>query len=154
MELKDKILDFVSGCLTSEEHFVVDVEVSASKRPTITVILDGDKGISIDHCSKVSRELGAWLEENNLLESAYVLEVSSPGVDSPLRMPRQFLANMGRTLQVSLKDGQIHKGKLMDYGEQKLTLMPEKAKKAKAPEPQAIEVELENIKTAVVLVQF
>ncbi len=154
MDLKTKILAFVESCLERPEHFVVSVSISASKRPTVAVVLDGDKGVDIDTCSKVSRALGAWIEENNLFEQAYILEVGSPGVDSPLVLPRQFLANVGRKVQLTLKDGSQIEGRLTEYSLEKMTLQPDAPKKAKSPLPQPIEIQTDNVKTAIVKVEF
>jgi ribosome maturation factor RimP len=78
--------------------FIVEVSVVAG--PKVTVYLDGDQGISIGRCSKISRWLEAYLDESKLIGEKYRLDVSSPGVSRPLQSPRQYPQHIGRTLTV------------------------------------------------------
>jgi ribosome maturation factor RimP len=55
----------------------------------LIILLDGDNGIGIDECAQVSRHVGFHLEEENVIETAYNLEVSSPGIDTPFRCHHQ-----------------------------------------------------------------
>ena len=84
-------------------HFVVEVKISPDLK-RIGVALDGDTGVDIDFCAAVSRELGNELETLEDL-GAYVLEVSSPGADAPMKLLRQFPKHVGRELKVVLNDG-------------------------------------------------
>ena len=67
--------------------FIIEVKFLPNGR--LTVLLDGDKGIGIAECVQVSRYVGFKLEEENTIEQAYNLEVSSPGIDFPLSSARQ-----------------------------------------------------------------
>ncbi len=159
MELKDKILDFVSSHLEKPEHFVVSVSIQKSARPKIEIILDGDKGVDIDTCSKINRLVGLWIEEQGLMESSYVLEVSSPGVGEPLLLPRQYAANLGRTLQVTRTDGSILVGKLLEFKPDVLILETNQPKKTKSSKNQnttapLIEIPFSDIKKAIVVIEF
>ena len=136
MEWRAKIAEVLEPYLEGGRFFVVDVQVSASRiKPKVTVLLDSDTGITIDECAEVSRKLGQRLEELNWFETAYTLEVSSPGVDFPLTSRRQYLKHVGRQLQVSRRDGTTRTGTLQEVGEQTLTLLeaPPKGKKKLAP---------------------
>lgn len=93
--------------------FVVDVTLKGNVgNQRLLIELDGDDGISIDRCGKVSRQLGSYLEEKDLIPGKFILEVSSPGADKPLMDPRQYKKHIGRELSVEKKEGEIVKGML------------------------------------------
>ncbi|OWK69438.1 ribosome assembly cofactor RimP [Pedobacter sp. AJM] len=113
------------------ELFLVEVKMLPNHKLIIHV--DGDEGISIQDCVVISRHVGFHLEEENVIEQAYNLEVSSPGVGEPLKLNRQYIKNIGRTLSVKLKDGLKKEGKLLEVAEDNLLLeesVKEKGKKA------------------------
>jgi len=113
------------------ELFLVDVKMLPNNKLIIQV--DGDEGISIQDCVAISRHVGFHLEEENTIEQAYNLEVSSPGVGEPLKLNRQYLKNIGRTVGLKLKDGKKKEGKLLQVAEDSLTIeesVKEKGKKA------------------------
>ncbi|WP_421942209.1 ribosome assembly cofactor RimP [Pedobacter sp.] len=113
------------------ELFLVDVKMLPNNKLIIQV--DGDEGISIQDCVAISRHVGFHLEEENTIEQAYNLEVSSPGVGEPLKLNRQYLKNIGRTVGLKLKDGKKREGKLLQVAEDSLTIeesVKEKGKKA------------------------
>lgn len=106
MTLKEKISNIITErIITNPEIFLVEVLVSDKAKQKIVVLLDGDKGVDIDQCAEVSRQLGEIIEAELLIEDAYILEVSSPGLDFPLKFPRQYTANIGRMLRVETKEG-------------------------------------------------
>ncbi|MNK26311.1 Ribosome maturation factor RimP [compost metagenome] len=115
------------------ELFLVDVKMLPNNKLIIHV--DGDEGISIQDCVAISRHVGFHLEEENAIEQAYNLEVSSPGVGEPLKLVRQYSKNVGRTLGIKLKDGLKKEGKLLAVTENDLLIeesVKEKGKKAVA----------------------
>lgn len=91
----------------------------------LRVFIDAESGVTLNHCSDVSRELGNYLDVEDCIEHAYHLEVSSPGLERPLRSIQDFLRFTGKTARVKLhheiagekifegvievvSDGQIH----------------------------------------------
>jgi ribosome maturation factor RimP len=76
------------------------------------ILVDGDKGIGIAECAQISRYVGFKLEEEDVIKTAYNLEVSSPGIDFPLTMTRQYTKNIGRDLAIKMMDGSKHEGTL------------------------------------------
>ena len=116
----------------------------------MVILLDSDEGIGIDQCGALSREIGALLDEK--IEDAYVLEVSSPGVDTPLRLARQYKKNVGRSVKVVLNDGQVIKGKLEMATEDSCEVLPESTKKKQVTEVQTIKYS--DIKQTTVQVSF
>lgn len=131
MELNQKIKEMAAKGLQNPSHFVVDVSVSKYKPTKITVFVDGDQGISIDDCANLSRLLAEQLDEQDLIKEAYTLEVSTPGIDHPLKLKRQYLANIGRNVKVQLTDKELLRGKLMNADEQKIILETQNKEKNK-----------------------
>ncbi len=130
--------------------FIVKVILKGNQgNQKLIVLLDGDEGITIDMCSKVSRGLSAVLEEKDLIDGKYFLEVSSAGLDFPLQFVRQYQKNIGRSLKVDLEDGTSVSGELKEVSEEKVVL-EEKVKK----EVLTHEVEFSDIKKSMVLVSF
>jgi ribosome maturation factor RimP len=150
MALREAVIKFLDEIISTTDYYLVDVVVSDSKiRKKITVFIDSDEGISIDECGDVSRQLGIELEE--IIDIAFVLEVSSPGADSPLKSERQYTKNIGRTLKVTLEDLSEIKGTLTQVSEGKITIEPEAKKKIK---PEAVTLLIEKIKEAKVVISF
>src|SRR5919199_1422138 len=99
MDDKARIIELLQPYLNDGEFYIVDVQVVGRQagRLKVTILLDSDTGITIDQCADISRRLGVEMDEGNFFgESAFTLEVSSPGVDFPLTFPRQFIRNIGR----------------------------------------------------------
>ncbi len=158
MALADQVLTLLQPYLEDGKYYVVDVQVSGLKlRPRISVLLDSDEGITIQECARISRKLANDLEAEALLDGAYTLEVSSPGVDQPLRLPRQYIKNTGRLLKVSLQDGEVLTGRLTGVSEGGIVLdllPPKKKPKAPVPAEPVREVKMEDIAGAWVQVEF
>ncbi len=144
--------------------FVLDARVSESPvRPKARVVLDGDDGVGIDECARVSRAINRQLEELMGEEASYVLEVTSPGADQPLTKPRQFPRHVGRTLAVTRQDGATVQGELRGATQTGISLAPEAPKRGKykqsaaevaAANPLSIEIPFTDIKSAVVVISF
>lgn len=111
-----------------EDLFIVSVKVQNKK---ITLLLDGDNGITIEDCAKVSRHVGYHLEEENLMTEAYQLEVGSAGLDAALVLDRQYQKNIGRNLLVKKVDGSKIEGKLIGANPTNLVISHEVKEKEK-----------------------
>ncbi|ARS37883.1 ribosome maturation factor [Pontibacter actiniarum] len=142
--------------LPESDLFIVDVAVSdSSVRPKITVLADGEQGITIDQCATISRRINKKIEETEGEEVSYVLEVSSPGTDFPLTQPQQFKRNTGRNLKIKLQDGSEKTGKLEEVTETGLNLMEEvKAKKGKKATYEPVQIPFGDIVKANVVISF
>jgi ribosome maturation factor RimP len=153
MELEQQISTLAEGKLTDARHFIVDVVVSARKGPKkILIIIDGDNGVSIDDCANVSRELSKTFDELALFEDSYLLEVSTPGVDYPLKLKRQYHKHIGRKLRVKL-EGKTIEGKLEAVGDDAITLLEETGS-GKKKETISTAINFSQIEKAFVLVSF
>ena len=151
MDLKEKIKELTLSSLTNPAHFLVDVIVSKHKPMKFTVILDGDNGITIDDCANVSRAVNSSLE--SLIEDQYALEISTPGLDHPLKLKRQFEKNKGRKLKVHLSNKSIVLGALQGVEEEKI-LVEAEVKEGKKMETKAMEIPFAEIEKAFVTVSF
>ena len=99
------LLEMLRDAISDQELFIVGITVSDSVMPKVTVTLDGPEGLAIQACATVSRRLARRIDEHYGEESAYSLEVTSPGADQPLTDPRQYPRHIGRSLALKLTDG-------------------------------------------------
>ena len=153
MELEDQIKQIAEQKLTDPSLFIVEVVVSARKGPKkVLVIVDGDNGVSIDDCAAISRDLSQTFDETGFFEDSYTLEVSTPGLDQPLKLKRQFVKNIGRRLKVKLAD-KIEEGKLDAVTDEAITLTKETGS-GKKKESTTISISFSQIEKAFVLVSF
>ena len=142
--IKSHIESLANELLDNEKLFIVEVQVATGKSNKITVILDGDEGVTIQDCSKLSRKLGNTLEENEDIDFAYILEVTSAGVDSPLLTERQYLKNIGREVKVKTAEGELL-GKLVDYKDSQLVMECKSGKKSPVVKKSINSSEIESI---------
>ncbi len=153
MELTDEIKKLAESHLKDESHFVVDIVVSLRNNPKkLLVILDGDKGINIDDCAELSRDLSNALDETTLVDGAFVLEVSTPGLDQPLKNIRQYVKNIGRNVKVKTKVNTVE-GKLSNVTENTIELI-QTTGSGKKKEEKVIKIAFEDIDKTFVLVSF
>ena len=95
-----------------------DVAVrAAGQRQLVQVVVDRDGGITLDDVADASRLVSGAMDEHDPLPSAYVLEVTSPGVDRPLTLPRHWRRNEGRLVDVRLADGTRVAGRVQSAGD-------------------------------------
>jgi ribosome maturation factor RimP len=125
MDLRNKIEELAASFLAPIGAFIVDIHIVPDhQRKVIQVYVDTDTGITIGQCSEISRQISAALELQNIIESSYVLEVSSPGINKSLKLLRQYKKNVGRQFRVRFQeeDGtrEIH-AKLLSVEESLLT---------------------------------
>ena len=140
--------------LLSEQS--ADFLVSLKVKPTnnIKIFLDSDEGISIEKCVKYNRKLYHKIEEAALFpDGNFSLEISSAGVDEPLKLNRQYLKNIGRTLLVTFADETQQEGKLLETTETDIVIESTTGKGKKAETHQHI-IPKEKIKSAIIQVQF
>jgi ribosome maturation factor RimP len=99
-----------------EGYFLVEIKIKPINN--IKVFLDGDNGITIEKCVQFNRAIYKKLETSDLFPSGdFSLEVSSPGLDEPIKSIRQYQKNVGRNVEVLLQDGNKKEGKLISLNE-------------------------------------
>ena len=97
-------------------YFLVEARIKPTNN--FKIFLDGDQGITIEKCVQFNRALYKKIEEANFFPSGdFSLEVSSPGLDEPLKLFRQYRKNIGRPVEVLMKDGTRKEGKLLEVTE-------------------------------------
>lgn len=138
----------------SPDKFVVDVLVSGKKLPRrVLVIIDGDEGVTIDDCADLSRILSKVFEDRAYFgDDNYLLEVSTPGLDHPLKFKRQYFKNTGRNLKVVTKDA-TKEGKLKEVTDERIVLVQETGT-GKKKETREIEIPFSEIEKTFVTVSF
>ena len=125
---------------------MVDVTLKGNEgNQKLTVTLDGDKGVQIDKCVEVSRKLGNWIEEKDLIPGKYNLEVTSAGMGVPLKIARQYKKNEGRQVEVTLTGGEKVTGKLVGSTDNDLTIAVEEKEQT---------IEFKEIEKTIVVVSF
>ena len=138
MDIEKRVRELAEEKITEigrPDLFLVSVKMLPNGK--LIILVDGDKGVGIADCAQISRYVGFRLEEDNVIEEAYNLEVSSPGLDAPLALPRQYVKNIGRTLAIKMADGSKREGKLSGLTEDAILVeenIKEKGKKAETVE--------------------
>lgn len=156
-QAKELIEDYINQNLESESHFLVQVNVGSEKAKDgkVQILIDSDSGITIEECASYSRKAGQFLEENDIFENAYTLEVASPGLDFPLNSDRQFIKNIGRTLLLEIESGNLPiEGRLASYQNGTLQVEVEEKLKGKKAQMKLVEIPADQIIKAKVTVSF
>jgi ribosome maturation factor RimP len=154
-DLKHVILDLVQKHLPDQAHFIVEVKIDRGADKTkILILVDADQGMTIAACASLSRALSGELETNENLDEAYILEVSSPGLDYPLTEKRQYQKNSGRSLKVYLLSGEEVVGKLKEVEEQGIKFVVTKKEKGKKSVEEEQSISFNEIKKSIVQVSF
>ena len=129
------------------------VETSVKPTNNIKVFVDADQGAAIDQLSRINRALYKWVEENLFPNGDFSIEVSSPGLDEALKLDRQYTKNIGRMVDIVLKNGLKKEGKLISVSENEIVIEEEQGKGKKKEVIQHIILK-EEIKTTKVQVKF
>lgn len=80
------------------------IELLGEGRPILRVYVESPSGATIDECARLSRQLGLALDVEDIISSAYILEVSSPGLNRPFFRPEQLAAYVGQAVEITLHD--------------------------------------------------
>ena len=107
MDIVKHIQELVEDKLKDTGGFLVEVKIQPHKK--ILVYVDKENGITISDCVKISRHLESNLESTGLLED-HELEVSSPGLDQPLKVLKQYYKYIGKKIRITTIDAKEKKG--------------------------------------------
>lgn len=155
MDFRAKVEQLVHEFLeTRKDLYLVDLKISAGD--DITVILDGDEGLSLQDCLDASRAVEFNLDRE---EHDFSLQVMSPGLSEPLKLPRQFKKNMGREIEVLLDSDEKIQGEVVAVDDEKVTLVlryrrPKLIGKGKEDVVENKEIPYTEIKKALVVIKF
>ena len=103
----DEIRSMAQRVVEGEKLELVDVEFKPSKsRSLLRIFIDKTGGVTLEDCENVSRQMSSLLDVQDIVKSAYVLEVSSPGLDRPFKTDRDYERNIGRFVRVHFTDAE------------------------------------------------
>jgi ribosome maturation factor RimP len=124
----DQTRDRLAGVLTDPLAAVgLDVEAveltAAGKRRMLRVAVDKDGGVTLDDIAAATKEVSRVLDDSDAMgEQPYTLEVTSPGIDRPLTLPRHWRRNESRLVKVTLADGETVTGRISGSDDERVTL--------------------------------
>ncbi len=119
-----QVIELLDGEFARAGYEIEDVVIDAQGRPPrITVIADGDTALDLDTIADLSRSASTLLDAVKSIESGYVLEVSSPGVDRPLTSEKHFRRARGRKVEIALADKTIVTGRVGEISDDTLRLV-------------------------------
>jgi ribosome maturation factor RimP len=122
--IEQKIGTLLEG---NPSHFLVEVRIKPTNN--IKVFIDGDEGVPLSALVQYNRKLYKDLEESGMYpDGNFSLEVSSPGLDEPLKLHRQYKKNIGRYVDITLQDASKKEGKLLEATEEGIVLETETGK--------------------------
>ena len=122
-----QVSELIEPILNEMRFELIDVEYLSDRgRWVLRIYIDKDGGVTLDDCARVSGELGDLIDIKNIIEHEYVLEVSSPGLNRPLKKETDFIRVIGKKIKIKTRmpvDGRRNfTGVLKDFKEQKLAL--------------------------------
>jgi ribosome maturation factor RimP len=151
---ENTIRSLVAEKIEGTEYYILELEIKPGNN--IKVELESMGPVSISDCVDISRQI-----EHNLDREAedFALQVSSPGIDKPLRDPRQYIKNVGRSLKVRLSEGEEVEGELMNADEKGIKLLTKRkervpGKKKKILIEEELDLTYPEIKQAKIKINF
>jgi len=153
MSLEEKVKSYAESHLPSSDYFLVDVIVKGTDPQKVLILLDGDNGVNIDACAALSRKVAADLEEEEVIEHAFTLNVSSPGLEHPIKLKRQYINNVGRRVKVLTTENKEIVGELMAVNEETIVVNAE-GKNGKKTTYKEQEIDFKEINKTNTLVSF
>jgi ribosome maturation factor RimP len=151
MSLSEKITELVQPVVESAGFFLEDVHVlSPGNHRIITCIVDGQTPLNLDQVTSVSRNISELLDTAEFMgETAFTLEVTSPGVDRPLTLARHWQKNINRLVRVVHLDGSVTAGRITSAESTHAILVEDIKGKSKEHT-----VEFADVKRATVEIEF
>jgi ribosome maturation factor RimP len=151
MALKDQIAELITPALQEAGYYLEDINVvSPGNHRIVTVIVDGETALNLDQVTVASKLVSELVDEATFMgETPFTLEVTSPGIDRPLTLPRHFAKNVTRLLKVTQSDGVVLTGRITSNTDLDVTLSVVEKKETKE-----VVIALSDIKRAVVEIEF
>jgi ribosome maturation factor RimP len=150
-----KEISKITENILSEDQFLVEAEMrGAESNPKVVLLIDSDSGMTIDACARLSRNVANEIEESDLFDSKYVLEVSSPGIDTPLKNRRQYIKNIKRTILVKTIHNEELEGQLISVEEDFITIQAKAKNRREKSETEETKIPFGDIVITKVLVSF
>ena len=152
LNLDTRIREILGDLLEEKSSYLVDLKVVPGQ--LVQVFVDRDPHITIEDCAWISRGLVKELNKEFPFSDQYVLEVSSPGMDQPLKVLRQYKKCVGREVAVLLISGLKKSGRLLYADEEKILLEETKDSKQREPRADQTEIPFLNIKSTRLVIKF
>ena len=147
--IKENIVRISNEIAEKLNFFVIDINFRGDNRKKIIeVFVDAEKNIDADNLAEISREINSIIEEQDIIQQAYRLDVSTPGVDRPLKFLKQFPKHINRNFELTYKtedETRTITGKLLSVEREELTFLSDKKE---------VLIEFKNITTAKVIISF
>ena len=147
--IKENIVRISNEIAEKLNFFVIDINFRGDNRKKIIeVFVDAEKNIDADNLAEISREINSIIEDQDIIQQAYRLDVSTPGVDRPLKFLKQFPKHINRNFEFTYKTGDETRtitGKLLSVEREELTFLSDKKE---------VLIEFKNITTAKVIISF
>jgi len=148
----ENIRGLIENDLCEKGFFLIDIQVKPSGK--IVVIADNFKGITLDDCVSITQMIESKIDRNR---EDYELEVSSPGLDNPLKLPVQYKKNAGRFIRIVTTEGDTREGRIKEADDEKFileTIVKKKtAKKKVENQSNLFEIAFAAVKTAKLLIR-
>ncbi len=146
---KKNIKEKIIGIVEKNNFLLVDLVIRGNERnPVVEIYIDGDKPVTANDCSKLSRKITSLIDDEELLTGNYRLDVSSPGIDKPLKFLRQYPKHINRSFEVKYLENDVKKkfeGELIDIEGDILTFRTNKGE---------VKLNFNQIQKAKVIIRF
>ena len=154
MITEQQVLQHIESFCADSSLFLVDLKIGADGR--IGVFIGGDEGVTVKQCGQLNRFLNEALDNQN---NDFELVVSTPGVGEPLKVKRQYFANVGRNVKVKLAEGASLEGELVDANDDRIVVKTRvkeriEGRKSKQWVEENHEIEFPRITETKVLISF
>jgi len=132
MSVTDDITAAIKPAIEATGNFLEEITITpAGKRRMLTVVVDGESHLNLDQVTVITKEISEIVENLPTLgELPFTLEVTSPGIDRPLTLPRHWRKNVGRLVKVTLNDGTVVEGRITSATEASSTIDTKKGEQA------------------------
>ena len=123
MSIIESVTGAIAPIIEASGIYLEEVTLTGGSPTILTVIVDSDTHLNLDQVTSVTKEISEVLENlAELGETPFTLEVSSPGIDRPLTLPRHWRKNHGRLATLKLHNGQLVKGRIGEYLDEKVKI--------------------------------
>ncbi|MET6999315.1 ribosome maturation factor RimP [Chitinophaga defluvii] len=144
------IRELAEGLLANDpDNFLVEIRIKPTNN--VKLFIDGDKGVPVERLVAFNRAMYPLLEGSGLFpDNDFSLEVSSPGLDEPLKLHRQYLKNIGRKVEVTFLDASVKEGTLLAVTDDLITIEELIGKKKEKKQTDIHFTEIKHIKVCIV----
>lgn len=137
-EILSRVKRLISPIIEAEGIELIEIQYNPrGGRSTLRLFIDKDGGVSIEDCERISREVEAYLDVEDIIPGSYTLEVSSPGLDRPLRRIEDYRRNIGKLIRLStsspIMNQRFFKGRIAGLKEESVRLSLERGKEVSIP---------------------